>query len=302
MRQSHVSKVAVLTQAPQSSLAPSCVATFKVGMTLGRPTPLNKNCGNHEDLAFMFKAEVSQQDGGLADEFGRLLQPESPPVLMDGRFHGRATTRVGKCTALSACSCKGTERTIMKSISAQNGLEGWRQLSVSYTSCTNGKANTKLTELRLEFRSENEFQHKLAEMELLVKAQVTEEEEAEDGGNDKGKSPGKNGGKDKRGKKGDSKGKITFTTWIKSGIGWVGSATTTGYTHQLKDRWRGNMEKGQPCYRLNTIDGKNFTIEFWSRTECRNHNMQLSTEEEDGTNLKSEWRAHHGVRWPRRKG
>ena len=111
-------------------------------------------------------------------------------------------------------------------------------------------------DLRLEFRSENEFQHKLAEMELLVKAQVTEEEEAEDGGNDKGKSPGKNGGKDNTGKKGDSKGKITFTTWIKSGIGWVGSATPTGYTHQLKDCWRGNMEKGQPCYRLNTIDGK----------------------------------------------
>ena len=52
-------------------------------------------------------------------------------------------------------------------------------------------------DLRLEFRSENEFQNKLAEMELLVKAQVTEEEEAEDGGNDKGKSPGKKGGKDK---------------------------------------------------------------------------------------------------------
>ena len=112
-------------------------------MTLGRPTPLNKNCGNYEDLAFMFKAEVAQQDGGLADEFGRLLQPDSPPLLMDGRFHERAPTRVGKCTTLSACSCKGTELTIMKSISAQNGLEGWRQLSVSYTSYTNGKANYK---------------------------------------------------------------------------------------------------------------------------------------------------------------
>ena len=172
-------------------------------MTLGRPTPLIKNCGNHEDLACMFKAEVSQQDGGLADEFGRLLQPDSPPVLMDGRFHGRATNRVGMCSTLSACSCKRTELTIMKSISAQNGLEGWRQLSVSYTSYTNGKANTKLTgHLRLEFRAEDEFQHKLAEMELLVKAQVTEEEEAEDGGNDKDKSPGKKGGKDKKRQKG----------------------------------------------------------------------------------------------------
>ena len=37
----------------------------------------------------MFEAEVSQQDGGVADEFGRLLQPDSPPVLMDGRFPER---------------------------------------------------------------------------------------------------------------------------------------------------------------------------------------------------------------------
>ena len=43
----------------------------------------------------MFKAEVEHRGGGLADEFGRLLQPDSPPVLMDGRFHERATTRVG---------------------------------------------------------------------------------------------------------------------------------------------------------------------------------------------------------------
>ena len=34
------------------------------------------------------------------------------------------------------------------------------------------------------------------EVGALVKAHVTKEEEAEDGGNDKGKSPGKNGGKD----------------------------------------------------------------------------------------------------------
>ena len=158
---------------------------------------------------------------------------------------------------------------IMKSISAQNGSEVWRHLSVSYNSYTNGKANTKFTEhLRLKFRPENEFQDKLAERELiikesenesqervpfsqvskcsrkvrrrqcrntfasthetcltptgrsssvqqtflvskttgptpmevgaLVKAHVTKEEEAEDGGNDKGKSPGKNGGKDKK--------------------------------------------------------------------------------------------------------
>ena len=128
---------------------------------------------------------------------------------------------------------------------------------MSYNSYTNGKSEQKGSQkILLEFRSENEFQHKLAEMELLVKAQVTKEEEAEDGGNDKGKSLGKNGGEDNTGKKGDSKGKITFTTWIKSGIGWVGSATTTGYAHQLKDCWRGNMDKGQPCCRLNTIDGK----------------------------------------------
>ena len=156
----------------------------------------------------------------------------------------------------------------MKSISAQNGSEVWRHLSVSYNSYMNGKGNTKFTEHpRLEFRSENEFQDKLAEREsiikelenesqekvplsqvsrcsrkvhqrqgqntfastqtstptgrsnsvhqtflvskntgptplevgALVKAQVTKEEEAEDGGNDKGKSPGKNGGKDKKG-------------------------------------------------------------------------------------------------------
>ena len=42
-RHSHVSKVVLLTQALQSSLAPSCVATFKVGMTLGRPTPVNND-------------------------------------------------------------------------------------------------------------------------------------------------------------------------------------------------------------------------------------------------------------------
>ena len=47
---------------------------------------------------------------------------------------------------------------------------------------------------------------------------------------------------------------------------------------------------------------QNVTIEFGSRPECRNHNIQLFTEEEDGTNLKSEWEAHRGVRWPRRKG
>ena len=46
---------------------------------------------------------------------------------------------------------------------------------------------------------------------------------------------------------------------------------------------------------------QNFTIEFGSRTECRSHNIQLFTEEEDGTNLKSEWEAHRAVRWPRRK-
>ena len=36
------------------------------------------------------------------------------------------------------------------------------------------------------------------EVGALVKALVTKEEEAEDGGNNKGKSPGKNGGKDKK--------------------------------------------------------------------------------------------------------
>ena len=195
---------------------------------------------------------------------------------------------------------------------------------MSCSSYTNGKRNTKFTEHpRLEFRSENEFQDKLAENELiikesenesqervplsqlsrcsrkvhrrpcqntvastqtsltptgrssivqqtflvskntgptpmevgaLVKAQVTKDEEAKDGGNDKGKSPGKNGGKDKKGNKGVSKGRITFATWIKSCIRWVGSATTGEYCQKLKDCWHGN-KKGQPCYRLNTIDG-----------------------------------------------
>ena len=37
----------------------------------------------------MFKAEVAQQDGGLADEFRRLLQSDSPPFLMVGRFPER---------------------------------------------------------------------------------------------------------------------------------------------------------------------------------------------------------------------
>ena len=43
----------------------------------------------------MFEAEVEQRDGGLADEFGRLLQPDSPPVLMDGRFHERPRQESG---------------------------------------------------------------------------------------------------------------------------------------------------------------------------------------------------------------
>ena len=47
----------------------------------------------------------------------------------------------------------------------------------------------------------------------------------------------------KKGNKGDSKGKITFATWIRSGIGWVGTATTAGCGHRWKDCWRGNMEK-----------------------------------------------------------
>ena len=46
---------------------------------------------------------------------------------------------------------------------------------------------------------------------------------------------------------------------------------------------------------------QNVTIELGSRPECRNHNRQFSTEQEDGTHLKSEWRAHRGARWPRRK-
>ena len=92
------------------------------------------------------------------------------------------------------------------------------------------------------------------EVGALVKAQVTKE--AVYGGNDKGKSPGKNGGKDKKSNKGDSKGKITFATWVKSCIRWVSTSTTFEYCHQLKDCWHGNMEKGQPCYRLNAIDGK----------------------------------------------
>ena len=164
---------------------------------------------------------------------------------------------------------------------------------MSYNAYTNGKESTELTEdFRLEFRTENEFQHKHAERELiikesenesqervplshvsrcsrkvhrrqcqntfastqtsltptgrsssvqqtflvsqntgpaplevgaLVKAQVTKEEEAEDGGNDKGKSLGKNGGKDKKGNKEDSKGKITFA---KAGTGGFSQWTT----------------------------------------------------------------------------
>ena len=93
------------------------------------------------------------------------------------------------------------------------------------------------------------------EVGALVKAQVTKEEEAEDGGNDRGKKLRRNRGKTKEGNKGDQKGRITFATWVKSGIGWVGTATTAGESHQLKGFWRSNMEKGQSCCRMNTIDG-----------------------------------------------
>ena len=247
----------------------------------------------------MFKAEVAQQDGGLADEFRKHLQPDSPLVLMmeDLPRESHDKSREVYNAVCVLVQRNGTH--IMKSISAQNGSEVWRQKCVSCNSYTNGKANTVNTEHpRLEFRSENEFQHKLAENELiikesenesqervplsqvsrcsrkvhrrqcqntfastqtsltptgrsssvqqtflvskntrptpmevgaLVKAQVTKEEEAENGGNDKGKSPGKNGGKDKKGNKGDWKGKITFATWVKSCIRWVGTSTTDEY-------------------------------------------------------------------------
>ena len=94
------------------------------------------------------------------------------------------------------------------------------------------------------------------EVGALVKAQVTKEEEAEDGANDKGKSLRKNRGKDKRRQQGRLR-KAESPSQLGSSQGSDGLVLQqlAGESHQLKDFWRSNMEKGQSCCRMNTIDG-----------------------------------------------
>ena len=75
----------------------------------------------------MFKAEVAQQDGGLADEFRKHLQPDSPLVLMMEDFPRESHDKSREVYNAVCVLVQRNGTHIMKSISAQNGSEGWRQ-------------------------------------------------------------------------------------------------------------------------------------------------------------------------------
>ena len=107
MCRSHEGAVAVLTQLLQKSFTATRAPSFEVDAKLGKPMHLEKNNRNYEDFAFKFRTHVAQQDAVLADDLKRLEKADATPVLMDGL--AMASTRVGRCTTLSAWSCKGTE-------------------------------------------------------------------------------------------------------------------------------------------------------------------------------------------------